>query len=80
MSNEHSGWKIQGLHETEKAGECALVCEDLTDANLVFFKIINLKEGEEDFQALDSRQMIHRSDKLNLIDDEVVAYRSVIAY
>ena len=45
MANDESRWKVKGLHETEQAGECALVCEDTTDSMLVFFKIINLSPG-----------------------------------
>ena len=31
------------------------MCEDDADSVLVFFKIVDLKPGAEDFQAMDSR-------------------------
>ena len=49
MLNDQNTWNIKGLHETEQAGECALVCEDTSDSTLVFLKILDLKPGNEDF-------------------------------
>ena len=59
MSDNQNRWRIKGLHETQVAGECALVCENTQNSILVFFKIVELKAGFEEFQALDPRQMLH---------------------
>ena len=39
------GWKIHQIQEIHPVGECAIVCEDISTAELVFFQIKELGRG-----------------------------------
>ena len=55
------------------------MCEDDADSVLVFFKIVDLKPGAEDFQAMDSRVADNRRDGTT-DDDAIESYQSLMIY
>ena len=72
-------WVIQGIQETEEAGECVLVCEDDADSQLSFFKLVKLEPGNEEFQAMDSRVADNR--RAGIVDDDSIdSYQSLMIY
>ena len=44
-----TGWKIHRIEEIHPVGDCALVCEDKSDALLVFFLVKGLDREKAQF-------------------------------
>ena len=57
-----------------------MVCEDTTNSTLAFFRILDLKPGDESFQALDSRKMAPSSAGKTQSHDRIATYHSLIVY
>ena len=56
------------------------MCENTADSSLSFFKILELRPGNETFQALDSRKMAPKAAGKGQSDDRVATYHSLIVY
>ena len=75
-------WRIHAIQEVHEAsqeaqGECALVCEDDDDSQLVFFYINELKEGQCQFKSL-TQTITDERRKGVPVADYIKDYRSLL--
>ena len=74
------GWKIHQIQEIMPAGECALVCEDISKSELVFFHLKDLTEKEAIFQPLGPHiTAMYRPDETESYDS-IVNYQALMCY
>ena len=71
-------WRIHGIQEIED-NECVIICEDTADTVLNFFKILELKPDQEQFQAMDTAVADNRREGKH-DEDDIETYSSLIVY